>query len=175
MQVVPTSHVRLWAIGAGCGVIALAGSIAFAGSNASVSSSAIAPIAPSGADGVDIRAARTCHSNHPCLLGKNNGVGIGVQGISKSGFGVFGQTTFFSKFAGAAGVAGLDLATPNPRGTPFNNAGVFGQSRTGFGVEALSDSGSAYRVLIYGHSRTGQLGGYTRTIESTPRQPGAPR
>jgi hypothetical protein len=38
-------------------------------------------------------------------------------------------------------------------------------------VFACSDSGTAYRVLIYGHSPSGRLGVYTQTLHSQPRMP----
>ena len=53
--------------------------------------------------------------------------------------------TFFSTSLGAAGLTGLDLATPNPSGTPLNNAGVSGKSAAGTGVLGQVSSGIGVR------------------------------
>jgi hypothetical protein len=127
---------KSWVTGAGCGIIALACSVAI--------SPAVAGRTTAGtAMGVD----SACNSSNPCHEWKNSGAGPGVQGISLAGNGVVGQTTFFSKTTGAAGISGVDLATPNPMGTPLNNSGVNGQSTSGFGVFGQTSSGIGVRAL----------------------------
>lgn len=137
MNVMPRSHFKLWVIGAGCGIIALAGSVAlspaFAGKTA----------------GVDF----SCNGPSPCLIWKQHGTGPAILGWSKLSNGLVGQTIENSKTTGFAGVLGSDLATPNPSGTPLNNAGVagdtatgtgvFGQAASGIGVRGVADSGTA--------------------------------
>jgi hypothetical protein len=127
---------KSWVTAAGCGVIAVAGSVA------------IGPaIAQKGTAGNALRVDSSCNSSNPCHAWKNGGAGPGIEGISVGGNGMVGQTTFFSTTKGAAGVSGVDLATPNPMGTPINNSGVNGQSATGSGVFGQTSSGIGVRAL----------------------------
>ncbi|HEY5093499.1 MAG TPA: hypothetical protein VII69_00115 [Candidatus Eremiobacteraceae bacterium] len=135
MQALSIKRLSLWALGAGCGIIALAGSVAlspaFAGRTAITGS--VTPDA-------------VCHSVNPCAHWRNNGSGPAIRGLSAGGNGILGETTLNNKTLGFAGVSGVDLATPNPSGTPLNNAGVSGQSATGFGVFGQTSSGIGVRA-----------------------------
>jgi len=125
---------RLLSLGAGCGVIALAGSIAISPAFAGKTAGA--------------QAGKTCsNSTSPCFQRTNSSSGSGVAGSSLGGNGVVGQTSFFSTKTGAAGVAGMDLATPNPSGTPLNNAGVEGTATTAMGVLGQATSGIGVRAI----------------------------
>jgi len=130
MKAMSPHRLKVWAIGIGCGVIALAGSVAL--------SPAIAQ-RTTAAGGVS--PDTTCNNSNPCVHWKNKGAGPAVQGVSNGGDGVVGQTTMNSKTLGFAGVSGVDLATPNPSGSPLNNSGVSGQSTSGTGVFGKSSSG----------------------------------
>lgn len=123
---------RTLAVGAGCGILALAASFA------------ISP-ALAGKSAQDSGSSKTCNSTSPCFTRINGGAGAGMLGTSAGGNGLVGQTTFFNTRSGSAGVSGMDLATPNPSGTPFNNAGVSGQSGTGMGVFGQATSGIGVR------------------------------
>ena len=131
MNVPSGTAMKCLALGAGCGVIALAAAIAISPAFAG------GPVHGAGS------RVHLCNAATACISGVNSGTGPGVQGSSKGGNGVVGQTTFFSVTSGAAGVYGIDLATPNPQGTPFNNAGVFGQTSSGIGVRGAADTGTA--------------------------------
>jgi hypothetical protein len=142
------SHLRSWAVGTGCGIIALAGSFAIG--------PAFAGRVPSDVPQRD----RACTGTTACIEGQNAGAGPGVEGVSASGNGVVGQTTLFSTATGAAGVTGRDLATPNPSGTPLNNSGVSGQSQSGTGVLGQASSGIGLRgIATSGYAIVGNAGG----------------
>ncbi len=122
-------HLRLWVIGAGCGMIAAAGAVAL--------SPALAGHARSVPD-----ATGTCTNSTVCLQKTNLGTGVALAGVATANTGVVGQTTAFSARTGYEGVMGADLATPNPTGTPFNNAGVFGVTASGIGVWGKATNGA---------------------------------
>ena len=84
-----------------------------------------------------------CNATIACSGARNAGPGSGLLGVSNSGFGTVGQTTFDSSNAGIpqngkAGVFGLDLS---PKGSVFN-AGVLGTSTYGYGMYARSTNGT---------------------------------
>src|SRR5580658_5341144 len=110
----PASRVKGLAVGVSAGLVAIAASFAISPAIAERST-------PAGGGG-----AKACNSATPCFQRSNAGAGAGLLGASAGGNGVVGQTTFFSTSKGATGILGADLATPNPQGTPLNNAGVTG-------------------------------------------------
>lgn len=145
----------------GCGAIAALGSIAL--------SPAIAQrlVTEEGAI-----AAHVCSSSTACLDEVNKGAGVGiiasgkgggVTASSSGGNGAKGSTTAFSSTTSFAGVAGEDLATPNPSGTPFFNSGVSGTSKTGTGVSGSSTAGAGVQGLSAGASG---VVGYTQNTIS---------
>jgi hypothetical protein len=125
-------HFKVWALGIGCGVVALAGSIAL--------SPAVAGRTPMMGG---VTGGKVCNSSNPCIHSRNKGTGPAIAGDSDGGNGIVGQTTVNSKTLSFDGVFGADLATPNPSGTPLNNAGVYGQTSTGIGVLAKANAGTA--------------------------------
>ncbi|HEY7980932.1 MAG TPA: hypothetical protein VID19_05565 [Candidatus Eremiobacteraceae bacterium] len=127
-----TNQFKVWALGIGCGVVALAGSVAL--------SPAIAGRTPMLGG---VTSDKVCNSANPCMHARNKGSGAAFAGLSNGGTGIVGQTTQNSKTASFDGLFGADLATPNPSGTPLNNAGVFGQTSTGIGVLAQANEGTA--------------------------------
>lgn len=140
---------KLWIVGIGCGVVAAAGAVAL--------SPAVAEKAGKGAASPD----HTCNTAGACLTEKNTGSGIAISASGKGGAligsasaadGIIGTTTVFSKTTGFAGVAGADLATPNPQGTPFANSGVYGRSSTGTGVIGTSADGAGVQGTSGGSS-----------------------
>lgn len=135
MQAMSIKRLSLWALGAGCGIIALAGSVAL--SPAIAGRTAIAG---------SVSPDAQCHSVNPCARWRNSGTGPAIRGISNEGNGILGETILNSKTAGFAGISGVDLATPNPSGTPLNNSGVSGQSATGMGVFGQTSSGIGVRA-----------------------------
>jgi hypothetical protein len=132
MKAMEKNHFKVWVIGIGCGIVALAGSVA---------------LSPAIADRASINGGvsgdTSCHSIKPCFQSHNKGTGPAVEGKSDGGNGIVGQTTVNNKTASFDGVFGADLATPNPSGTPLNNAGVFGKTSTGIGVLAQAGAGTA--------------------------------
>lgn len=118
-------------LGIACGVLAAAGAIAL--------SPAVAGRASSG----DSPTTSTCNTSTQCLFRKNLGTGIAIKGTGTQNSGIVGQTTAFGTTSSFFGVVGSDLATPNPNGTPLNNAGVLGQTSSGLGVWGKADTGTA--------------------------------
>lgn len=125
-------HIKVWVVGIGCGIVALAGSVAL--------SPAVA-----GRASIDggVTGNRVCSSSTPCFHSTNHGSGPAIAGQSDGGNGIVGQTIANSKTASFYGIVGADLATPNPNGTPLTNAGVFGKTTTGIGVLAQANQGTA--------------------------------
>jgi hypothetical protein len=126
------SQFKVWAVGIGCGVVALAGSVALSPAIAGRTSMT-----------GGVSNDKVCTSSNPCLHSTNKGSGPAILGQSDGGNGIVGQTVVNSKTSGFAGVYGADLATPNPSGTPLNNAGVVGKTFTGIGVLAQANAGTA--------------------------------
>lgn len=116
--------------------------------------------------------ASSCTNTLPCLQWTNLSTGSGVQGISKKGNGMIGQTSWKSTSAknAKAGVLGQDLTNSafnfgvlgsssngtgvqgtstygaGVQGTSTNDFGVLGTSINGFGVMAKSQNGTALFV-----------------------------
>jgi hypothetical protein len=132
MNALAQNHFKVWVIGIGCGIVALAGSVALSPA-----------IAERTSVNGGVSSDSTCKSINPCLHSHNKGSGPAIQGRSDGGNGIVGQTTINSKTLSFDGVYGADLATPNPSGTPLNNAGVFGTTSTGIGVLARANAGTA--------------------------------
>ena len=134
MKSLSPHRLKVWAIGIGCGIIALAGSVA------------LSPAIAQRMSAAGVSPDTQCNSSNPCAHWRNKGAGPALQGASNGGNGVVGQTTMNSKTLAFAGISGVDLATPNPSGTPLNNAGVSGQSTTGTGVFGQTASGIGVRA-----------------------------
>ena len=130
MSTSPNGRISRLSLGIVCGVLAAAGAVAL--------SPAFAGKAPN-----ESSTTSTCNTTTQCLFRKNTGTGIAIKGTGTQNTGIVGQTTAFNPQSSFAGVMGSDLSTPNPSGTPFTNAGVLGQSSTGFGVWAKAGSGTA--------------------------------
>lgn len=135
MQAMSIKRLSLWALGAGCGILALAGSVALSPA-----------IAGRTANTGSVSPDAVCHSTNPCAKWRNHGTGPAIRGISDLGSGILGETTENSKTLGFAGLLGVDLATPNPNGPPLNNSGVNGQSVSGVGVFGQTTSGIGVRA-----------------------------
>jgi hypothetical protein len=120
-----------WTIGLACAAIAAAGAVA------------LSPMLAGKSAAAQTDNSRTCSNATQCLQRINTGTGLGISGVSAGGSGIMGQTTAFDPAKTFTGITGLDLATPNPSGTPFNNAGVLGKTSTGIGVWAVADRGTA--------------------------------
>jgi len=131
MTEAPNRRLSRWGLGIACGVLAAAGAIAL--------SPAVAGKAPS----TDSSTTSTCNTSTQCLFRKNLGTGIAIKGTGTHNTGIVGQTSAFVTTSSFFGVEGTDLATPNPNGTPFNNAGVLGQTSTGIGVWGRAGAGTA--------------------------------
>jgi len=120
-----------WTIGVACAAVAAAGVMA------------VSPMLAGKSVAAQTDNSRTCSNATQCLQRINTGTGLGISGQSTGGSGIVGQTSAFDPSKTFTGVSGLDLATPNPSGTPFNNAGVLGKTSTGIGVWAMADRGTA--------------------------------
>jgi len=129
MSTAPKRAFSRWSVGIACGVLAAAGAIA------------LSPAVASRAPGGDLSI--TCNNSTECVLRTNAGTGLAIKGIGTQNTGIVGQTTAFSTRSSFFGVQGSDLATPNPSGTPFNNAGVLGETSTGIGVWGKAGAGTA--------------------------------
>lgn len=132
------SRLRLWVVGAGCGIIALAGSVALSPAFAGKTMAAAGVIPDT-----------ICHSIFPCAPFRNKGTGPAVRGRSDGGDGIIGQTTINSKTAGFAGILGVDssngsLNNSGVSGQSPTGIGVFGQTSSGIGVSASATSGTAF-------------------------------
>jgi hypothetical protein len=153
---------RIAALGTGCAVLAIAASFAI--------SPALAGKTVAGSFDVKTK----CSSNNPCFQRTNAGTGPAIVGNGSAGGGLVGNTTFFSTRTGAAGVSGVDLATPNPSGQPLNNSGVSGTSQTGMGVFGQTSAGIALRGYAtttgtaLDANGTGGDGVFGTTLSNTP-------
>jgi Coenzyme PQQ synthesis protein D (PqqD) len=85
----------------------------------------------------------------------DKGNGIGVQGVSTNNFGVSGRTN--SKEPSIAGVYG------ESRRLGTGGAGVRGDSRSGYGVMAVSENG----IGLYAEGKKGQAGFFKGDVEVT--------
>jgi hypothetical protein len=132
MNAMAQNRLKVWVIGIGCGIVALAASVALTPAIAGRTSIT-----------GGVTGDKVCNSANPCIRSTNKGSGPAVAGQSAGGNGIIGQTVANNKTAAFAGVFGADLATPNPSGTPLNNSGVFGQTSTGIGVLAQAKAGTA--------------------------------
>ena len=119
-----------WTIGLAGAAIAAAGAVA------------LSPMLAGKSVAAQTENSRTCTNATQCLQRINTGTGLGISGVSTGGSGIVGQTTAFDPAKIFTGITGLDLATPNPSGTPFN-AGVLGKTSNGIGVWAVADRGTA--------------------------------
>lgn len=131
MRTMPKGRLRLWVIGVGCGVIAAASAVALS------PALAVKDTAPQRPAGVIV-----CNNSTQCEAKTNQGTGIAIKGTGTANSGIVGETSAFSTTNGYEGIMGSDLATPNPSGTPFNNAGVLGQTATGVGVRGVANQGT---------------------------------
>lgn len=131
MEAMSKRRLKLWAAGIGCGVIALAGSVALSPAFAGKTALGEAP----------------CNSATPCLTLTNHGTGVALKASAKANTALIGQTAVNNQSVGFSGVLGADLATPNPSGTPINNSGVNGRSITGQGVFGQTSSGIGVRGI----------------------------
>ena len=127
----PKRRVSRWGLGIICGVLAAAGAIA------------LSPAFAGKLPGRDSSTTSTCNTSTQCLFRKNLGTGIAIKGTGTQNGGIVGETSAFNTRSSFAGVTGADLATPNPSGTPFNNAGVLGTTSTGIGVWGKAGPGTA--------------------------------
>jgi len=132
MYTMPNRRLSLWGVGIICGIVAAGGAVAL--------SPALAGKAPGGQSGPSIT---TCNNSTQCFKRTNQGTGVAIKGTGTNGGGIVGATTAFQRTTSFYGVSGLDLATPNPNGTPLINAGVLGQSTTGIGVWGKANQGTA--------------------------------
>jgi hypothetical protein len=142
MNFLPKGRFQLWVLSVGCGVIATAGAMA------------LSPALAGKADVVGrmVAGTITCNNTTQCLERINQGSGAAIAGSSVGGNGIVAQTTAFTTSGSFSGIVGTDAATPNPSGTPFNNAGVFGKSSTGIGVRASSATGTGIVASANGGS-----------------------
>jgi hypothetical protein len=83
----------------------------------------------------------SCSLSTSCVIGINSSTGPGVQGNSAFGYGVRGL--------GRYGVYGEDILAK-----AFHDAGVYGTSDAGYGVEGVTSTGSG----VYGNSTNGSTG-----------------
>jgi hypothetical protein len=120
---------------------------------------------------VEVMAIVSCSSTSACTGGTNTSTGIGVQGNSTSGNGVFGQTKYVSKSGSnfKSGVVGKDQSKSgkfdagvwgqSPRGTGLlgsstSGFGLAGSSNSGVGVSGLSSTNTGVYGVVTGGSNT---------------------
>jgi hypothetical protein len=144
MKTMSRNRLSLWAIGAGCGIIALAGSVAL--SPAIAGRAAIAG---------SVTPDAVCKSINPCDHWNNKGLGPAIRGRSAGGFGILGDTSSgvgvqasaVSGTAISANAAGGDgiFATTQSNIPGIASAGVFGEdvgnTSTASGVTGFSGTG----------------------------------
>jgi hypothetical protein len=144
MEAMSKNRLSLWLIGAGCGIIALAGSVALSPAIADKASGA-GPVTP---DAV-------CKSINPCDHWNNKGSGPAIRGRSAGGTGLLGETSSgigvqasaVSGTAISANAAGGDgiFATTQSNVPGIASAGVFGEdvgnTSTASGVTGFSGTG----------------------------------
>ena len=89
----------------------------------------------------------TCTSANSCLEWTNNGSGHAIKGTAPSNDGIVGVTKYASNSSTDfhAGIEGVDASSSG-----FNDAGVFGKSKRGFGVEGQGSTGVEGIGSIYG-------------------------
>ena len=115
----------------------------------------------------------SCSSSSPCAQYSNSGNGAGIEGVTKKGNGLVGQTRATSTpspsaIVAHAGVLGQDLSTggwdSGIEGTSTLGEGVFGSSTQGPGILGASTNGSG----VYGQSTNGVgVLGYTSHNSTT--------
>ena len=120
---------------------------------------------------VEVMAIVSCSSTSACTGGSNTSTGIGVQGNSTNGNGVFGQTKYASKGGSnfKSGVVGKDASAKgkfdagvwgqSPRGTGLlgsstSGFGLAGSSNSGVGVSGLSSTNTGVYGVVTGGSNT---------------------
>jgi hypothetical protein len=94
-----------------------------------------------------MRPDTTCSDHLPCFFEKNNGTGIAIKGVSVANDGLAGSTTFQSTSPTNfhAGVSGIDQSS-----TGSNDDGVFGNSKRGYGVFGIGNTGVRGNGAAYG-------------------------
>jgi hypothetical protein len=123
----------------------IGGLTAIVGAALVMGESMVAPVRAQ--SGAVVRPDLTCTNSSACLEWTNNGTGHAIKGTAPSNDGIVGVTKYVSSSPSDshAGVEGSDASTAG-----FNDSGVFGKSKRGFGVQGQGSTGVLGVGSIYG-------------------------